>query len=139
MTFNEQTLYFSECVENDLPINSTNITLETSNANESLEYIKQISFVVISFILVTSIIIIIFKVCNKQRKNSFAVQNKSDIFENETTTVLELNESILQKERLLRNTAIVLLYVKETESHASFMAEFKKSLEKCTGCEVTVT
>ncbi|OXU31549.1 hypothetical protein TSAR_003524 [Trichomalopsis sarcophagae] len=126
----------------DRTIESSTITTEEIN-NENVNISKLprilylILFVAILLIVlaVLSTIFIAYRIHVQRKKNSSNTKIKKD-FEDDGSAVLELGTSISQKEKLVKESGIVILYTRESDEFMAFMAELRKCLKQHTGCDV---
>lgn len=93
-------------------------------------------FIAISLIVIAilSTVFMVYRIRSQQTKNS-SRKIKTD-FDDDSSTVLELGAKS-QKEKLVKESGIVLLYVRESDQFMNFMSEFKKCLKQHTDCDVS--
>lgn len=90
---------------------------------------------IVIVIAILSTAFIFYRVRTKQTKNSSSRKMKND-FDDDSSTVLELGTKS-QKEKLVKESGIVILYVRESDQFMTLMSEFKKCLRKHTDCDVS--
>ncbi|XP_058792760.1 uncharacterized protein LOC131665125 isoform X2 [Phymastichus coffea] len=111
---------------------------KTYDRNLEMPNIIYLVLIVIVVSVVIAVLILTFVLYRRRLKRIHinSLNNKNRHFDEDGSNILELNGSKSQKEKLVKESGILLLYVKESEQFMNLMSEFRKVLEKHTGCDV---
>ena len=92
--------------------------------------------IILVALAVLSTIFIAYRIHVQRKNNPLSAKIQKEDFEDEGSAVLELSGSKSQKEKLVKESGIVLLYVRESDQFMTFMSEFRRNLKHHTGCDV---
>ena len=131
--------FFIGCTRSNQKINNAIEEIKAvQNTNilifKSLYCLIIVIFVII--ILILSFVVLIYWRCYSKKTLNIRIQDDKSKFKNDMNAIMELEISKLLKEKLLKDSGIVILYVKESAHFMDMMIKFRNILGQRTGCEV---